>query len=350
MDAADYADCRLCPRACGADRRAGQHGVCGEGAECRVAHTGLHFGEEPPLSGTRGSGTIFFSGCSSRCFFCQNHQISVEGIGDTVSPEALYHRARQLLDAGAHNLNFVTPDHFWPHAEALARRLRAEGCDAPLVFNGSGYHAPALLRRAAPWIDIFLPDVKFADGALAREAMGDANYPEIALAALDAMIEARGFLEPWDPSGRTPARQGVLVRHLVLPGEVPNSLRALERLREAFGPYLPLSVMSQFRPTPGCVRRGRFTRPVSAGEYTAVREHVRALGFRNVFIQGAPEADAPYLPDFARAVPFAAHAQDRATDTSSPEAFPSSSRPSSSRSTTTATTAVDDGTHRRRNP
>ena len=131
----EYADCRLCPRQCGVNRCAGIHGRCGETAVCRVASTGPHHGEEPSISGTNGSGTLFFSGCSCRCFFCQNYQISQDGMGAEYSPEALLEGARALVKQGVHNLNFVTPDHFWPHIEWLCRTLRNEGVTIPFLFN-----------------------------------------------------------------------------------------------------------------------------------------------------------------------------------------------------------------------
>lgn len=303
MSYSAYEKCRLCPRDCGAARAEGRKGVCGETAQCRVASVGAHFGEEPCFSGTRGSGTVFFGGCPCQCFFCQNHQISAGHLGDLLSPDELFARALALVRRGVHNINFVTPDHFWPHIEDLCGRLRAAGVTVPFLFNGSGYHRADMIASYAGPIDIFLPDFKFADGALARECMGDVRYPEIALSALRGMVEARGFLDPWDPSGAEPARRGVLVRHLVMPGEVENSLSALRLLRREFGRLLPLAVMSQFRPVPACDVRGRLTRGVTAAEYDRVRALVDECGFEHVFIQELRH-DASFFPDFRRAQPF----------------------------------------------
>ncbi len=302
-----YKNCRLCPRSCGVDRTAGQKGVCGETAACRIASAVAHFGEEPPFSGTRGSGTIFFSGCSSRCVFCQNHQISLGAQGNAVSEEQLLDAARSLLEQGVHNLNFVTPDHFWPHIEALCISLRQRGVTVPFLFNSSGYQEPSLVERYAQHMDLFLPDFKFSDPALAHQCMNDSRYPEIALASLRKMVEAKGFLSPWDPEGATPARQGVLVRHLVLPGQVANSLGVLRLLASEFGRHLPLSIMSQFEPIPN----GRFfTTRLAHEEYQRVCEEVEALGFRNVFIQ--PELGDPlFMPDFNREEPFAGNPSSR---------------------------------------
>ena len=299
-----YRNCRLCPRSCGTDRAAGKVGFCGETAVCRVAHSGAHFGEEPCFSGVHGSGTIFFSGCSSQCLFCQNYQISIERQGHAVTDEQLYEIARQLIRTGVHNLNFVTPDHFWPHIEQLCRRLRAEGETLPFLFNSSGFQAPDMIGAYSEWMDIFMPDFKFADPTLAFICMRDNRYPALTLAALRQMIATKGFLEPWDPEAGAIARRGVLVRHLVLPGYVPNSLAVLKLLRDEFGPLLPLSVMSQFRPLERCVGHRHLDRAVSAEEYRQVCEAVEELGFRHVFLQ--PHAgDSDFLPDFERGEPFA---------------------------------------------
>ena len=292
----------MCPRNCGADRVAGQVGVCGEAAGCRIASSGAHFGEEPCFTGTHGSGTIFFSGCSSQCFFCQNHQISLGHQGRVVDAEQFHTLARRLIHSGVHNLNFVTPDHFWPHVEQLCRRLRAEGEKLPFLFNSSGYQAPDMVPHYAACMDIFLPDFKFADPDLALVCMRDRRYPEITLEAVRRMVAAKGFLEPWDPEGGALARRGVLVRHLVLPGYVENSLAVLRLLRAEFGPLLPLSVMSQFRPVDLCIERRQVDRAVTPEEYARVCDLVTELGFRNVFLQ--PQADADFLPDFNRDEPF----------------------------------------------
>ncbi|MCK5803015.1 MAG: radical SAM protein [Lentisphaeria bacterium] len=298
-----YRHCQLCPRECGVDRIAGDRGTCGETSICRVASSGPHFGEEPCFSGTRGSGTLFFSGCSCGCLFCQNHQISSGDVGEQWRFEELVSHARVLIGQGVHNLNFVTPSHFLPHIRALRRRLREDGVDIPFLYNSSGYERVDRIREIAPYIDLFLPDLKFADPALARTCMGDERYPEIAFAALEEMVRAKGFLQPWDPTGEIPAENGVLVRHLVLPGHVDNTLAVLERLHQRFGGELPLSVMSQYRPTPHCHNAGSLARTLTSAEYERVCERVVELGFEHVFIQ--PESgDEGFFPDFSQDQPF----------------------------------------------
>ena len=272
----------------------------------RTAHrlVGPHLGEEPCFTGTRGSGTIFFSGCSCHCIFCQNWQISnARGKGQVVSPEEFHRLALGLIERGVHNLNFVTPDHFWPHVEALCARLRAKGVPIPFLFNSSGYQLPALVSRYAAQMDIFLPDFKFADPVLARLVMRDERYPEIALESLRLMVAEKGFLEPFDPTGTELAKRGVLVRHLVLPGHVENTRRTLDLLREEFGRWLPLSLMSQYAPTPAAQNRPPFDRRLEAEEYQAALDHAQELGFENLLVQPLAATDE-FLPDFDKDRPF----------------------------------------------
>jgi len=298
-----YTACRLCPRQCAVNRNAGERGVCGESSDCRVAAITPHFGEEPPVSGRHGSGTFFFSGCSSGCFFCQNYQISQEHRGRILSPDELYQEALALIAHGVHNLNFVTPEHWWPHISVLCRRLRRKGVSLPFVWNSSGYFLKEWLDQQCDLIDIFLPDYKFADPALAQACMGDRCYPDLALAGICRLAERVGFLRPWDDSGDICASRGLLVRHLVLPGQVENSLRVLDLLAREIGPQLPISLMSQFQPMPECHQRAFLDRMVGMDEYQLVCQHLDDLGFTKVFIQ--PDfGDDNFLPDFSTDRPF----------------------------------------------
>lgn len=304
MNLSPYSPCRLCPRQCSTDRLEGHAGVCGETAELRIASWGPHMGEEPCFSGTRGSGAIFFSGCACHCFFCQNWQISTaHGKGQIVSAEAFHRLALDLVERGVHNLNFVTPDHFWPHIEALCARLRADGVVIPFLFNSSGYQLPAMISRYASQMDIFLPDFKFADPIVARAVMRDERYPEIAIEALRLMIAEKGFLDPFDPTGINLAQRGVLVRHLVLPGHIENTLRVLDLLREEFGRWLPLSLMSQYTPVPAAQQRPPFDRTLTAQEYQTALDHAQDLGFENLLTQPMANSD-DFLPDFEQPRPF----------------------------------------------
>ncbi len=258
---------------------------------------GPHFGEEPSFSGIQGSGTVFFSGCSGQCFFCQNYQISIQHAGSEYSQEKFLEEVKSLIRKGVHNINFVTPDHFWPHIKTLCRSLREEGLKIPMIFNSSGYQKAELIEDYAEDVDIFLPDFKFSQKNLAQRCMGDERYPEIALKAIHAMVQAKGLLKPWDPSGKKIATQGVLVRHLVLPGQVENSLEVLRVLYRSFGEALPLAVMSQFRPVGGCFNHQDFGRVLRTEEYEQVLELVERLGFKHVYTQELKE-ETDFLPDF----------------------------------------------------
>lgn len=299
-----YRECRLCPRLCGVDRTAGQRGRCGETAVCRVASLGAHFGEEPPITGSDGSGTVFFSGCCCRCFFCQNHDISFGGIGEALAPEELLERCMALVGEGVHNLNFVTPTHYLPHVVWLVRELRCRGVDLPTIYNSSGYERREMVEALGDVVDIFLPDFKFLSPGLAERVMGDRFYAERAMESLRVMVGMKGFLEPFDPTGLEVARRGVLLRHLVLPGQVDDSVALLAVLRHEFGRMLPLSLMSQYRPMPGCRERGAFSRQVRPEEYAEVCRVADDLGFLQVFTQPT-FGDTGFVPDFRKRRPFA---------------------------------------------
>ena len=312
LELLDYRHCELCPRRCGVDRTAGQRGFCGEGAQLRIASIGAHFGEEPPLVGQDGSGTVFLTGCSCGCFFCQNYQLSSEHLGEILTVEEAVERILALAGQGVRNVNLVTPDHFWPHLREVIVQLRSAGCDLPVVWNSSGYSRVEVLAEQAELVDIFLPDFKYADAALAKRCMGRADYPEVARSGIREVIERKGFLRPFDTTGAMAANRGVLVRHLVLPGELANSLAVLDQLYEDFGPLVPVSVMRQFRPMPECLRRGEFTRMVSDEEYAKVVAHIRELGFTRVFIQ-PDSGDENFVPDFRHSgEPFKGNAQMKA--------------------------------------
>ncbi|MDZ7371255.1 MAG: radical SAM protein, partial [candidate division KSB1 bacterium] len=190
-----YRDCRLCPRQCGVDRTAGRLGVCGESADLRIAAIEAHFGEEPPISGTHGSGTVFFTGCTLRCTFCQNYQISCEHLGEVLSVSQTADRLQALSRRGVHNVNFVTPDHFLPHTLAVVDELRRRGVEIPILYNTSGYCRIDSLRLLDGIADMYLPDYKYSDPELARRLSHASDYPDVALAALQEMVRQVGFLD-----------------------------------------------------------------------------------------------------------------------------------------------------------
>ncbi|WP_084516850.1 radical SAM protein [Desulfatiglans anilini] len=307
-----YDECRLCPRDCRVDRSV-RRGVCGEADTLRVAYVGPHFGEEPPISGESGSGTVFFTGCAVRCSFCQNHQISRGGLGEALTAEDL---AGRIIDMAVrhrvHNINFVTPDHFFPDVFEVVSICRdRRGVRLPLVYNLSGYQQIESLQQAEPFADVYLPDFKYSDSELARKLSRCPDYPGKALDAVAEMIRQKGFLDSFETDG-APAGKGVLVRHLILPGEVENSMDALTMLFLEFGDRLPLSLMSQYHPvTPQA--HAPLNRRLSKDEFDRVFDHALALGFRNLFVQFPEEVPAggegfswrPLVPDFTAEEPFA---------------------------------------------
>jgi putative pyruvate formate lyase activating enzyme len=300
--AAYYTRCLLCPRVCGADRQEGARGFCREAAAVRAAWAGLHFGEEPPVTGSGGSGTIFFTGCTLKCRYCQNDQLSRSGIGGELTTEELAALMLRLQREGAENVNLVTGSHFAPGIAAAAGLARERGLAIPLLWNSSGYESLSTLELLAPWIDLWLPDCKTLDPELARGWMGAPDYPEVAREALAFMAEARPL--SWEGER---LRRGVIVRHLVLPGCLPSTHRVLAWFRERLYGKALLSVMVQYTPNPGILPSGAGEPPpsrrVSAVEYDQVLAWLGELGIEEGFIQ-EPEPGSEWLPDFRRPNPF----------------------------------------------
>jgi len=311
-----YEKCDLCPRRCGVNRRRSREtaraGFCGESDQLRVGYVGPHFGEEPPISGDMGSGTVFLAGCSLRCAFCQNYQISHQGLGSPVALEELLLRLATLISLGhVHNINFVTPDQFFPHVFRLVSRLREEGFDIPIVFNLSGYESLESIHMAKDYADIYLPDYKYANPSLAWDLSKCRDYPKVALDAISEMVRQKGFLDACTKGGAAMAKRGVLVRHLILPGKLENSVNALTTLFLEFGKALPLSLMSQYHPTRHQYDKD-LNRFLTRDEFDRVYAHAMELGFENLFVQ-FPEIGSnrqsshfpsPFLPDFQQAEPF----------------------------------------------
>lgn len=281
------AACRVCPRACGVNRLRDQTGVCGIGRQARVASFFPHHGEEDCLRGWRGSGTIFLGGCNLRCVFCQNHDISHVPAGRVVTAEQLAGIMLELQAAGCHNLNWVTPSHVVPQLlEALARAAD-QGLRLPVVYNTSAYDAVETLRWLEGVVDIYLPDFKFWDPAVARRLARAPDYPRVARAALREMHRQVGDLV-CDASGL--ARRGVLVRHLVLPGGLAGTPSVAAWLTREISPATYINVMAQYHPD-GAVRAapGRFpelSRPLEPHEYAQALAEVRAAGLSRLDQRG----------------------------------------------------------------
>ena len=282
--------CTLCPRRCGAERTETEgHGFCGMPAGLRVARAALHLWEEPPLSGTRGSGTVFFSGCTLRCCYCQNREISAGGFGRAITTERLREIFEELIAQGAHNINLVTPTHFLPWLlPALAPKL-----PVPVVYNCGGYESVETLRLLEGKADVYLPDLKYADAALAARLSAAPDYFPAATAAIREMFRQTGPYVMADGL----LKRGVMIRHLVLPGQPDNTRRCIDWVAETFSPGQVLfSLMSQYTPQPGS--EGPLGRHVTAGEYRSAVAYMKNCGITDGFTQERTAAREEYTPPF----------------------------------------------------
>ena len=212
--------------------------------------------------------------------------------------ERLIAETRDLIANGVHNLNFVTPEHWWPHIQRLCEAIRKDYPELPFVWNSSGYSRTEMLKEQTKLIDIFLPDFKFADATLSQRCIHTTDYPSVARDAIRYLVDAVGFLRPFDETGEITASRGVMVRHLVLPGFVENSLQVLEWLYDDFGPKLPISIMSQFTPGPACAEQNFLNRRLTQDEYDLVVDHLMALGLEDGFVQELSSSDEKYIPSF----------------------------------------------------
>lgn len=284
--------CALCPRRCGVTREAeAGNGFCRMGADPVVARAALHFWEEPCLSGARGSGAVFFTGCSLGCAFCQNYEISTRRkAGRRLTPRQLSAVFRRLVGQGAHNLNLVTATHFVP---AVVEALSLWKPPVPVVYNCGGYENVETLRMLEGWVDVYLPDLKYADDALALRLSGAADYAEASRAAVLEMVRQTGPAV-FGPDGML--RRGTLVRHLMLPGHTRDSMAVLDWLAEHL-PGVPVSLMAQYVP---CGRAGRFPelgRRVTEREYEKVQRRLFSLGLDG-YVQERESASRAFIPPF----------------------------------------------------
>ena len=285
--------CRLCPRRCGALRtRSEGNGYCRMPAVPVLARAALHHWEEPPISGTQGSGTIFFSGCSLGCVFCQNERISHQDFGKAVSMERLRTICEELITQGAHNLNFVNPTHY---AHVLSALLEGWRPPVPVVFNTGGYDRVDTLRGLEGKVDIYLPDLKYLDPAAARRCSAAPDYPEAAVAAIREMVRQTGPCQ-WDENGLL--LKGTIIRHLILPGQVGQAKAVMDWVSGGFAPGTVLfSLMSQYTPWGDLSALPELDRRLRPGEIRAAQEYMQNLGLAG-FTQERTSAREEYTPPF----------------------------------------------------
>lgn len=283
--------CTLCPRRCGADREKGP-GYCGGGSLPRVARAAKHMWEEPPISGERGSGTVFFSGCSLRCVFCQNYEISLEDYGVEVTPKKLRKIFDRLVGEGVHNINLVTASHC---VEGVLEAL-SEPLPVPVVWNSGGYESLETLKKLEGRVQIYLPDMKYSDPLLAARWSNAPDYPETARAAILEMLRQTG---PYEMDADGLMRSGVIVRHLVMPGALQNTFGVLDWVRDTFAPgEILFSLMSQYTPYRELPEYPELNRRLTAEEYAAAVAYMEACGIEDGFYQELSSAEEEYTPDF----------------------------------------------------
>ena len=295
MDKSLLEDCSLCPRECHVDRTGGERGYCGMTEELMVARAALHYWEEPCISGEKGSGTVFFSGCSMGCVYCQNRSIAKGLAGKAITIDRLAEIFLELQNKGAENINLVTPSHYVPQIKEALILAKGKGLTIPIVYNCSGYEKPETLRLLEGYIDIFLPDLKYRDPKPATRYSSCTDYFERAAAAISEMVRQVG--EPvYDERGMM--KRGVIVRHLTLPGYLKDSKRILEYLYGTYGDRILISIMNQYTPLETVRDYPEINRRIRDEEYEELVDYAIELGIENGFIQEGETASESFIPEF----------------------------------------------------
>ena len=288
-------ECRICPRDCARNRCQGDTGFCGETNQIRIARAALHFWEEPFISGEKGSGAIFFTGCNLKCIFCQNAQIALSAQGKVISVQELADIMLDLEAQGAHNINLVTPSHVVLQVCEALMLARKKGLRVPIVYNTSAYECVETLRLLDGLVDIYLPDFKYKDSELAAKYSHAPDYPEVAAKAIAEMFRQRG---PLVHGENGMLQSGVVVRHLLLPLGVRNAKAVLDELKETYGDDIYISIMNQFTPVRKIDQYPHLNRKVTKREYENVLSYILEKGMENVFFQEGETAKESFIPDF----------------------------------------------------
>ncbi|MDR2426970.1 MAG: radical SAM protein [Endomicrobium sp.] len=270
--------CEICPRKCGVNRNGRQTGICKTGNKILISSYNVHMGEEPPITGKNGSGTIFFTNCTLKCVFCQNYPISQMGNGKEVSVVELADIMIELQNEGVHNINFVTPTHYSPQISEAVCKARNKGLKVPIVFNCSGYERVEVIKLLEDIVDIYLPDIKYSDNKTALKYSGIKDYVEVNRAALKEMVRQKGLLKI---NNDAIAESGVLIRHMVLPGNVENTKKSLEFIANELSPQTFISLMSQYHPAYKSYDYKELSRIITADEYEEALVCIEKLNFEN---------------------------------------------------------------------
>ncbi|MBR4965402.1 MAG: radical SAM protein [Lachnospiraceae bacterium] len=287
-------ECRICPRDCARNRCQGDTGFCGETNQIRIARAALHFWEEPFISGEKGSGAIFFTGCNLKCIFCQNAQIALSAQGKVIAVQELADIMLDLEAQGAHNINLVTPSHVVLQVREALLLARKKGLRVPIVYNTSAYECVETLRLLDGLVDIYLPDFKYKDSELAAKYSHAPDYPEVAAKAIAEMFRQRG---PLVHGENGMLQSGVVVRHLLLPLGVRNAKAVLDELKETYGDDIYISIMNQFTPVRKIDQYPHLNRKVTKREYENVLSYILEKGMENVFFQEGETAKESFIPD-----------------------------------------------------
>lgn len=285
--------CVLCPRKCGVNRYENK-GVCRANNKIKLAYYSLHQWEEPVISGTNGSGTIFFSNCNMKCIYCQNKKISLDGYGKYISNKKLGEIMLELQDKGAHNINLVTPTHYVPQIASLLHKLKGNELNIPIVYNTSSYECVGTIMMMRNLVDIYLADLRYYDDSLAVNYSSSPNYFEYATMAIDEMYRQVGKYE-LDNNGML--KKGLVVRVLILPGHIDDSKKIIEYLYKTYGNDIFISIMNQYTPVNTCIY-SNLNRKITEDEYNEVIDYAVDLGITNAFVQDGDTASESFIPDF----------------------------------------------------
>ena len=291
--------CELCPRRCKVNRLKGERGFCGIADKVIIAHYGAHFGEEPPITGTQGSGNIFFASCNMRCIYCQNYQISHKNLGKEFSIAELVELFFSLEKQGLHNINLVSPSPYVPLIAAATREAKEKGIGIPFVYNTNAYEHADTIRGLDGLIDIYLPDFKYWNKHIAKKLSDAKDYPDYAKSSLLEMKRQVGDLFVEDGI----AKKGMLIRHLVLPNNLAGSKQVLTWIKDNLGRETHISLMSQYYPLHKAYTYTLLNRKITEKEYGVLINRLIEDGFKNVFIQELDSATL-FVPDFERTAPF----------------------------------------------
>lgn len=290
-----YENCLLCPRKCGINRSTGQTGVCGVSSEIKVARAALHYWEEPCISGKRGSGAVFFSGCSLHCVFCQNREISDGKVGKVISKERLSDIFMELADKGANNINLVTPGQYIPDIVWAVNDAKSRGMKLPIIYNTSGYENVTELKLLEGIVDVYLPDFKYMDSTLSARYSRAKDYPSVAKQALSEMVRQQPDVVIDNATGLI--QKGVIVRQLLLPGHVNDAKAVLKYLYDTYHNHVYISMMSQFTPI-ALKDYPEINRTVTRREYERLVDYALEIGITNAFIQEGDVAKDSFIPAF----------------------------------------------------